>query len=142
MKTASIAQMVVRIAGLVQLVLGIIYWIVKADNMIPVHILIGSLLTIALLVLSYLAFRSGISIGLVILAVVWALGLPAWGLAQANLLPAAGHWIIQVLHLLCGIGAVGMAEMLGAQRRCTRKAPWPRLNRMQLTNVCLVWFLI
>ncbi len=115
MKAVSIAQMIVRIAGLIQLVLGIITWSGRTNFLIPFHILIGSVLVIALLTLSYLAVRSQISAGLVILAVVWALFLPAWGLAQKMLLPETGHWIIQVLHLLCGIGAVGMAEMLGAQ---------------------------
>jgi hypothetical protein len=117
MKTTSIAQMVVRITGLIQLVLGFIVWPGNADVLIPVHILIGSILVVALLVLTYQATRSRISTGLIILAVLWAFVLPAWGLAQEKLLPETGHWIIQVLHLLFGIGAVGMAEMLGAQIR-------------------------
>ena len=115
MKIVSLAQMAARFAGLIQLGLGIIFWTGRASQLISTHITIGTLLTIALLVLSFLAFRAKISTGMVILAVVWALGLPVWGLAQANLLPDAGHWIIQVLHLLCGIGAIGLAEMLGAQ---------------------------
>jgi hypothetical protein len=49
--------------------------------------------------------------------------LPTWGLTQAKLLPETGHWIIQVLHLLCGIGAVGMAEMLGAQMHKKSTSP-------------------
>ena len=116
MKTTSIAQMVVRIAGLIQLILGIIIWPGNTDLLIPVHI-IGSLMVIAMLTLSYLAARSGISTGFIILAVVWALVLPAWGLTQEKMLPETGHWVIQILHLLCGIGAVGIAEMLGAQIR-------------------------
>jgi len=126
MKTGSIAQMVVRIAGLIQLVLGIIVWPGKADFLIPVHILIGSILVVALLVLAYQASRARISTGLVILTVVWALVLPVWGLVQANILPDAGHWIIQVVHLLLGIGAIGLAEMLGVQMR--RKSPAPVQN--------------
>jgi Na+/melibiose symporter-like transporter len=123
MKTASIAQMVIRITGLAQLILGVIIWPGKSDSLIPVHILIGALLVIALLTLSFLAARSGISIGLIILTVVWALVLPAWGLIQEKLLPETGHWIIQVLHLLCGIGAIGIAEMLSAQMRKKRPLP-------------------
>jgi hypothetical protein len=115
MKIASIAQMVVRIAGLILMVLGVIIWPGHADFLIPVHILIGSLLVIALLTLSYLAGRSGVSTSLIILAVVWALALPVLGLIQEKLLPETGHWIIQVLHLLFGIVAIGIAEMLGAQ---------------------------
>jgi hypothetical protein len=109
--------MVVRITGLIQLILGLIVWPGNTDSLIPIHILIGSALVIGLLILSYLAARSEILPGLVILAAVWALVLPAWGLTQEKFLPETGHWIIQILHLLCGIGAVGMAEMLGAQIR-------------------------
>ena len=71
MKTASIVQMVVRTTGLIQLVQGFIVWPGNTDFLIPVHILMGSALVIALLILSYLAARSRISTGLVILAVVW-----------------------------------------------------------------------
>jgi hypothetical protein len=49
MKTASIAQMVVRITGLIQLVLGFIVWPGNTDFLIPIHILVGSGLVIALL---------------------------------------------------------------------------------------------
>jgi hypothetical protein len=107
--------MVIRITGLAQLILGVIIWPGKSDSLIPVHILIGALLVIALLTLSFLAARSGISISLIILAVVWAFVLPAWGLIQEKLLPETGHWVIQVLHLLFGIGAIGIAEMLSAR---------------------------
>ena len=90
MKTASIVQMVVRTTGLIQLVQGFIVWPGNTDFLIPVHILMGSALVIALLILSYLAARSRISTGLVILAVVWALVLPAWGLVQEQLVPETG----------------------------------------------------
>jgi hypothetical protein len=70
MKTSSIAQMVVRITGLIQLVLGFIVWPGNTDFLIPIHILVGSALVIALLTLSYLAARSKIPTGLVILAAV------------------------------------------------------------------------
>jgi hypothetical protein len=123
LKTASIARMVVRIAGLIQLILGFIIWLGNADSLFLVHIIIGSLLVVALLTLSYLAARSKIPISLMILAVVWALVLPVWGLIQEKLLPGTGHWIIQVLHLLCGVGAIGMAEMLSAQIRKKSASP-------------------
>jgi hypothetical protein len=115
MKTASMAGMVVRITGSIQLLLGIIIWLDLAPVLVPVHILIGLVLSIALLTLSYLAYRAGISTGMVIFTVVWALILPVLGMAQANLIPGPGHWIIAVVHLLFGIGAIGMAETLGAR---------------------------
>jgi hypothetical protein len=52
------------------LVLGFIVWPGNTDFLIPIHILVGSALVIALLTLSYLAARSKIPTGLVILAAV------------------------------------------------------------------------
>lgn len=72
---------------------------------------------IALWVLAYQASCAGVSQRLVILVVEWGLILPIWGLAQDKILPGSYNWITQVLHGLCGVGAVGMAEMLAPQMR-------------------------
>jgi len=117
MKTNSILQMVVRFTGLIQLVLGIVFWAGRAKSMVNFHIALGSILAIALLILAFHAYRAKVSLWLVILSVVWAFGLPAWGLAQDHILPGSYNWITQVLHVLCGIGAIGLAEMLGARLR-------------------------
>jgi hypothetical protein len=115
MKPATIALMIVRLTGVIQLILGMLTWMTEADYLIPYHMTIGSILAIALLFLSYLGFRAGVSKGLVGLVLVWALFLPVWGMIQQALLPEPdpNHWVIQVIHLLCGIGAIGLAEMLG-----------------------------
>jgi hypothetical protein len=120
MKSTSILQMVIRVIGLLQLILGIAVWTGNADFLIMFHILLGSVLTVALWVLAYQASRAGVSQWLVILAVVWALVLPIWGLAQEHILPEAYNWIAQVLHLLSGVGAVGLAEILAGQMRKKR----------------------
>ena len=115
MKNVSILQWIIRVTGLIQLILGIVVWTGNADFLIICHILVGSILVIALWVLAYQALRAGVSKWLVILAAAWGLILPIWGLAQDKLLPETGHWIIQVVHLLCGVGAVGMAEILASK---------------------------
>ena len=46
----------------------------------------------------------------------WEWGL-TWSMDQAELLPGDLHWLIRVLHLLIGIGAVGFAETLGVRIR-------------------------
>jgi hypothetical protein len=116
-KAASLAQMVVRVLGLVQLVLGGIVWTGKGDSLVPLHIVVGSTLVVALWVLAYLAFRMEVPTSLVILAAVWGLVLAAWGMSQEQILPETNHWITQVLHVVYGIGAVGVAEILGARIR-------------------------
>jgi hypothetical protein len=43
---------------------------------------------------------------------VWGLIAPILGLTQANILTGNFHWVIQVIHLLIGIGAMGWGERL------------------------------
>ena len=126
MKNASIAQMTIRGAGVLQLILGFIVWSGKTSYLVPVHILIGSILVVALLALCTLTWRSGVSKWLVILTVLWALILPVWGISQGALmkhLPGSSAWIIPVSHLLCGVGAIGLAEMMGGQMKKKTASP-------------------
>ncbi len=117
MKMTKALQMILRIAGGIQLVLGIIVWTGSADNLVPIHILLGAVITLALFLLAYQALRAGVARWLVALAGVWAIGLPVWGMLQQSIFPEAYEWIAQVLHLLCGIGALGLAEMLAPRIR-------------------------
>ncbi|HSK36134.1 MAG TPA: hypothetical protein VLA80_05315, partial [Actinomycetota bacterium] len=55
-------------------------------------------------------------------AVVLGLVVPIVGLTQRELLPGSAHWLIQVLHLLLGLGLLGLAENL-ATRAKARLAP-------------------
>ena len=115
MKTTSILQMVIRVLGLIQLILGIVFWTGNALFLVICHILLGCILTLALLTLTYQAFRAGAATWLVVVATVCELALPIWGLAQRHILPASFLWLAQVLHLLCGVGIVGVAELLAVQ---------------------------
>jgi hypothetical protein len=74
---------------------------------------IGFVLVIALWIMAGLAARAGVNPGLVALAVVWGLIVPALGMTQVRLLPGDLHWIIQVIHLLVGLIAIGLGERLG-----------------------------
>ena len=116
MKTATtIAQTLVRLCGLGLLTLGLLFWTGNARGLIPLHMLLGLVLVLALWTLAGLAARAGVPIGLVALAVAWGLIVPALGLTQGQLLPGSAHWVIQVLHLLVGLGAIGQAEGLAAR---------------------------
>jgi hypothetical protein len=55
-------------------------------------------------------------------AAVWGLIVPIVGLTQTNLLTGSLHWVIQVIHLLLGLGLLGLAETL-ATRAKARLAP-------------------
>ncbi|MHC1783755.1 MAG: hypothetical protein AB9891_13545 [Anaerolineaceae bacterium] len=113
----KLLQMTIRIVGLIQLVLGIIFWTGNARPLVMVHIFLGLVLTIALFVLTVRSYRAGVARWLVLLAAIWALGLPIWGMAQESILAGPNNWISQVLHVLCGVGAIGIAEILAVRPR-------------------------
>lgn len=122
MRPATIAQMTVRGTGAVLIVLGLILWTGRADQLVPIHMFFGFLLVLGLWTLAVLAARAGVSIGLVALAIAWGLVAPALGLTQAGLLTSGWHWIIQVIHLLVGLGAIGLAEALGTRIKARQRA--------------------
>ena len=73
-----------------------------------------------------MAARSGVSLGLVALGIAWGLIVVALGMTQNRLLPGDAHWVIKVLHLLVGIGALGIAERLaGSIKRSGKSASQP-----------------
>ncbi len=111
MKT-NILQMMLRILGMIQIALGIVVWIGNLKGLITPHIILGLLFTASLLGLVYQAYRAEISKWLLLVASIWAIGLPVWGLAQNMILPGTNNWISEVLHLLCGLGAIGIGEIL------------------------------
>jgi hypothetical protein len=118
MRSATTAvQMLVRVTFVVQLVLGVVFWTGNALDLVPLHQTIGFLLVFGLWALAILAARAGVPPALVALAAVWGLVVLVLGLTQTRLLTGSAHWLIEVLHLLVGVAAVGMAEGLAARAK-------------------------
>ncbi len=116
MKTAiTVAHWLVRLTGLIQIVLGVLFWTGNALTLIPVHMLSGFVLVLSVWTLAVLAAIAGVSRGFVVLVIVWGVIVLVLGLTQTQLLPGDFHWVIQVLHLLVGLGAIGQAEGLAAR---------------------------
>jgi hypothetical protein len=107
--------MALRITGAVQIILGLIIWTGKADGLTGIHILVGVIVVLTLWALAVMAFRAAVSRPLAIVAFVWGLVVPIVGLAQTSILKGNGHWVIQVVHLLLGLGAIGLGEALAAR---------------------------
>ena len=114
-RATTTAQMLVRASFVVQLVLGGLFWTGNALDLVPLHQIIGFLLVFGLWTLAGLAARAGVRPPLVALAAVWGLIVPILGLTQTRLLVGSAHWVIEVLHLLVGLGAIGQAEGLAAR---------------------------
>jgi hypothetical protein len=122
MRTIIGIQMGIRVLGVLQLVLGILFWTGNALGLVDLHQLIGILLVLALWTQAALAHRAGVPGGLVAGAVVLGLIVPIVGLTQREIFPGSAHWVIQVVHLLLGLGLLAMAENL-ATRAKARLAP-------------------
>jgi hypothetical protein len=120
--TITAIQMGIRALGVVQLVLGIVFWTGNALGLVDLHQLIGILLVLGLWTQAAMAHRAGVPGGLVAGAAVWGLLVPIVGLTQRDLFPGSAHWVIQVIHLLLGLGLLALAENL-AQRARARLAP-------------------
>src|SRR5215831_1869027 len=115
--TATVAQWLVRVTGLTQIVLGLLFWTGNQLALVPVHILVGLVLVLSLWTLAFIGARSGVQPGLVAAAFVWGLVVVVLGLSQSDILTTGPHWLIQVLHLLVGLAAIGQAEALGVRIR-------------------------
>ncbi len=111
----TVAHWLVRLTGLIQIVLGVLFWTGNALTLIPVHMLSGFVLVLSVWTLAVLAAIAGVSRGFVVLVIVWGVIVLVLGLTQTQLLPGDFHWVIQVLHLLVGLGAIGQAEGLAAR---------------------------
>lgn len=117
MTMTTIAQMTMRVLLLVLLVLGVLFWTGHALTLINVHMLLGVLFVIALWTLSGIAAASHQPVWLVVVGVAWGLLVLVLGVTQQRLLPGSAHWVIDVLHLLIGLAALGLGETLAGRVR-------------------------
>jgi len=110
-------QMGIRVIWVVQLVLGVLFWTGNALGLVDLHQLLGILLVLGLWTMAALAHRAGVPAGLVAAAAVWGLVVLIVGLTQRDLFAGSAHWVIQVVHLLLGIGLIGLAENLATRAK-------------------------
>lgn len=114
-----IALMVLRITVLINLVLGILFWTSTVDNsgVTLLHIILGILAVISLFTIGILQGLRGGSFGMALATFVVGFLLLLVGLFQTRWLPEPNpnHWIIQVIHLILGLSAIGLGEMIGGR---------------------------
>lgn len=114
MTVVRIIQWIAGIAGLGALTLGLLFWIAQID-LLNIHMLLGLTVALALLVLSIVMVATrGLRL-LGAIGIVYAFILPVFGLTQSGILIGSTHWLIQVLHLLVGLGALALAGIMGTR---------------------------
>lgn len=129
MRAATLATMwIVRVAGIVQIVFGLLFWTGRALGYIPLHMSVGFVVVLGLWTLAVLALVARTGAGLALFGILWGLALPALGMTQAAILVGPWHWIIRVVHLLMGLTALGLADRL-ATRVLKSRAPSGRVAR-------------
>ena len=109
---ANALRWIVRLVFLLSLALGIALWTGRGYAYLRLHMWLGFIVTFALLALVIVSLLSRIKPVLPLIALLWAVALPALGIAQLHLMPGPNHWLIQTVHLILGIGAVGLSEVL------------------------------
>ena len=112
-----IARLLVSLFGLTLIVLGILFWTGHALSLLQLHTMIGGLFVICLWVLAVIGFLVPGSRGLALIVLIWSLVVPALGVMQLRLMPGADHWVIQTLHLLVGLIAIGLGHALARRLR-------------------------
>jgi hypothetical protein len=113
--TVNILQYAVRVLALLLVALGLQFWMGRSFAMLPVHMRMGEVLIALLWILAGIALRAGVKAGLAIGAIVYGLLVFVFAMNMVTLLPGGAHEVIRVLHLLIGLGAVGLAESLAAR---------------------------
>src|ERR1041384_5860259 len=95
--TIEVLSWIIRVAAVVQLVLGILFWTGHAITYIPVHMIVGSALVLALWGVAALALKARVKRGLAFFELVWGLALASFGMVQAGILIGSLHWIVRVV---------------------------------------------
>jgi hypothetical protein len=113
-----IASIILRLCGGLAVILGILFWSGNSLNMVPIHMLLGLLVVLSLWFLGIgQAFASGGSWPLAGGALLLGALVIVVGMTQSSLLVGPFHWVIQVVHLLLGVLAVGVGQMAAARWR-------------------------
>ncbi len=107
-----ILRWIIRVAFLVGLLLGVALWLGRGYSLLRLHMWLGFIVAFALLLVVILSLLARVKPVLPIITLLWAVALPVIGIAQLHMMPGADHWIIQVIHLILGLGAIGLGEAL------------------------------
>jgi hypothetical protein len=113
--TANVLRILVSAIGAIMIVLGLLFWTGNAFALLPLHMLLGIALVLMLWIIAVMALVARANPILALIALVWGLIVPILGITQFQLLPGSLHWIIQALHLLVGLIAIALANILARQ---------------------------
>lgn len=113
--TANVLRILVSAIGAIMVVLGLLFWTGNATSLISLHMLLGIILVLMLWAIAVMALVARVNPALAMVGIVWGFIVPILGLTQERILPTSAHWLIEVLHLLVGLTAIALANILARQ---------------------------
>jgi len=129
------AQGFVRALGFMQTAIGILLWMGQGLRPPLIHIALGCAFVLALWALAFFGARARVAGGLVALLAAWGVLVAAFGMMHAGFLPGPQHWVIQATHLVIGIIAIGLAEMVAARAKRMSRSPESSVPRSEPSAV-------
>jgi hypothetical protein len=111
-KTVGVVQMIARLLGVVQILVGLAIWFGWATSAIAFHSAVGSLFVLVVWIIAIIALFALPRRALPLITLLVA-GVALWfGMAQTTLLVGSVHWAVRLAHLLVGLATMGLAEAL------------------------------
>jgi hypothetical protein len=124
MKIVHRISFIGRMALMATMVLGLLYWLAQLSflgpllnflaqiNLTTIHMLLGVAGSLSLIMTGLVAVLTPKIKLLGVAGIIYALLMPAFGVTQAMFLAGNLHWLIQIAHLLVGIGAMYLSRAI------------------------------
>jgi hypothetical protein len=106
---------ILSLLGIALIVLGGLFWSGRALSLLSLHMLLGGIFVLCMWLLSGLAFYARRGQVLAAVVFVWGLIVPFVGEEQLKVPRGSLHLIVQVLHLLVGLAAIGLGHALASR---------------------------
>jgi hypothetical protein len=106
--------MLLRIAVVLQLVVGITLWTGHGYSLLRAHMTVGMTYVLLFWIIAIIALVKRRHMGLALAALPWGAIVIALGVTQQRILPGDLHWIVRIVHLVVGLSVMPMAERLAA----------------------------
>ncbi len=111
--------MTFRLLWLLNLATGALYYF-QVHVPLKLHMYVGFAIALVMIGIGALGLRA--AAGLAALTMLWAVSLPVIGILQLTHLNRPDLPYIQITHVLLGIGAIAIAEILGKRVRLSAAA--------------------
>ena len=124
MGAVRVASLSLRIAGVLALFLGLELLSGSGGWLVPVHVVLGLVVVVALWALGLMQARLvGGSKALAGAALLVGLLLPIVGLGQTAWFSGGGRVLTQLVHVVFGFAAIGVGEVCAGRLRRSQEAP-------------------